>query len=95
MGYPDENDQSGYDRDVQQEPSTRSDSVKDVSKTKTNEISKDRENGPSAASWKPGALRQFPVYGIMPLLLSIACKYPSILILSTKSHCDISHDRLF
>lgn len=75
MGSPDENDASDYDQNVQEQPSTHSASLKDISKTETNEVSKDDDVKPSPPSWKPGALRQFPVYGILPLLLSIACAY--------------------
>lgn len=73
MGSPDENDPAGYE--VQQQPSTHSASLKDISKIETNEVTKDDDVKSSPPSWKPGALRQFPVYGILPLLLSIACVY--------------------
>ncbi|KAA8630238.1 hypothetical protein SMACR_09247 [Sordaria macrospora] len=89
MGSPDENDQFGYDHDVQGVPSTHENSLKDISKTETNEVTKDEDVKPSPPSWKPGALRQFPIYGILPLLLSIVCTGIAILIVRLTHHKDI------
>ncbi|CCC14450.1 unnamed protein product [Sordaria macrospora k-hell] len=86
MGSPDENDQFGYDHDVQGVPSTHENSLKDISKTETNEVTKDEDVKPSPPSWKPGALRQFPIYGILPLLLSTGI---AILIVRLTHHKDI------
>ena len=73
MGSPDEHDHPGYDHDVREVVSDHANSLKDISKTETNEVTKDEEVKPIPPSWKPGALRQFPVYGILPLVLSIVC----------------------
>ncbi|KAK3388353.1 hypothetical protein B0T20DRAFT_448570 [Sordaria brevicollis] len=89
MGSPEENGQSANDHNMDQRPSTNSTSPKDIARTETNEVN-DRENGTSTSAWRPGALRQFPVYGIVPLLLSIACTGIAILIVKLTHHKDIN-----